>query len=213
MSSKKPGWTINQNVRDPVCGLWFTDKYVFLEVSRLSMSSLVYSIVGAPYAPNPLASAAKRVIRICVPDEWYRRSKSRNVSTASFEPSESTIRRLAALQESDEDDEDEGTAKLSTASDSRPSSTVTADWRGSLSQNRLSSLFDGWLGPASPTSPNRNITFITADNRKSVSEPMLVEHSIGRHRANSNVTDEPVEGVDEVDFENMLVSLCLSGGV
>lgn len=154
-----------------------------------------------------------RSFRICVPDEWYRRSKSRNVSSASLEPSQSTIRRLAALQESDEDedDEDDGTAKLSgdnTASPNNP------DWRGSISPNRLSTLFDGWL--RSPASESTHASF-TPDNRKSVvSEPRLVEHRTGNalKLASNDFSTDDESDLDESAFEDMLVcsssfALCL----
>lgn len=142
---------------------------------------------------------------MCVPDEWYRRSKSRNVSTASFETSDSTIRRLAALQESDED-EDEGTAKLASDSPMRPPpATNTADWRGSLSQNRLSSLFDGWLNSSPPTFPDHNSTFGSPGDRKSVSEPKLVGPSAGNGIVVDNTNTEIEGDFSEADFENMLV--------
>lgn len=143
---------------------------------------------------------------MCVPDEWYRRSKSRNVSTASFETSDSTIRRLVALQESDEEDEDEGTAKLASDSPMRPPpATNTADWRGSLSQNRLSSLFDGWLNSSPPASPNRNSTFGSPGDRKSVSEPKLVGHIAGNGLVVDSMNTEIEGDFSEADFENMLV--------
>lgn len=152
-----------------------------------------------------------------MPDEWYRRSKSRNVSTASSEPSESTIKRLAALQESDEEsDEDEGTAKMraETGSPARPTpNTVTQDWRGSISQNRFSSMFEGWLRPTSPpSSPNRGSAVFLPDARKSVSEPILVEPTTenGLRKANVNdANDGGLEEADEADFEEMLVRIGL----
>jgi diaphanous 1 len=137
------------------------------------------------------------------------------VSSASFEPSQSTIRRLAALQESDEEDEDEGTAKLrgDSHSSSRPNATIVSDWRGSISPNRLSNLFDGWLNSSPPTSPNapnnRSGTIFSPDNRKNVSEPRLVEHQTGNGLKKYQIPDtsdeSESEGFDEADFEEMLV--------
>lgn len=89
---------------------------------------------------------------------------------------------------------------------------ATSDWRGSISQNRLSSIFDGWLRPSTPTSPvNRASAVFTPDNsRKSVSEPMLVEQNTGhsflksdRSSWISNVEDQESE-VDLADFDEML---------
>ncbi|GLB34079.1 putative diaphanous FH3 domain contatinign protein [Lyophyllum shimeji] len=182
--------------------------------SRLPMSSLIHPIVKSPFAANPFTARARRVFRLCVPDEWYRRSKSRNVSNASLEPSESTIRRLAALQESDEEDGDEGTAKLSgvPGSPPHPAATATADWKGSLSHNRLSNLFDGWLRPTSPSSPNRSSTFTAGDNRKSVSEPRLLENaarSFSKPGAASEMTRQ--DDINEADFERMLDDMGLTG--
>src|SRR5262245_26692997 len=92
--------------------------FLLLESSTLPASSSMFYILQTPFVPNPFAPSAKRGFRFCVPEEWYRRSRSRPVANLSFEPSQSTIRRLAALQESDEegtDDDEEGTARFRTA--------------------------------------------------------------------------------------------------
>ncbi|KAJ6583786.1 hypothetical protein B0H10DRAFT_2168123 [Mycena sp. CBHHK59/15] len=145
--------------------------------SRLPRSSLISNVVGFPFSDNALSSSAHRSFRFCVPDEWYRRSKSRNLSSASTEPSESTIRRLASLQETEEEDEeDEGTAKLNDTVSPRASA---AEGASSATQNRLSTMFDGWLR-GSPVTPSRSSVVFSPDNRKSVvSEPKLVPHFTG----------------------------------
>ncbi|KAG6854352.1 hypothetical protein C0991_007857 [Blastosporella zonata] len=114
------------------------------------------------------------------------------------------------LQESDEEDDDEGTAKLGAAPDSSNHSNHTAtptDRRGSLSQKRLSNLFDGWLRPASPTSPTRNSTFSLADNRKSVSEPKLLQDT----SESSTDTSSEADDVDEAAFKQLLDDMGITG--
>ncbi|KAJ6515515.1 hypothetical protein C8R45DRAFT_809608 [Mycena sanguinolenta] len=172
------------------------------ESSRLPRSSLIFSIIGFPFSANPLSSSAKRSFRFCVPDEWYRRSKSRGLSSTSSEPSESTIRNLASLQEEEdeEDEEGEGTAKLNDPAPPR------SNGGGEAAQNRLSMMFDGWLG-GSRAIPNRNSV---VENRKSVvSEPKLVPHFTG-----SLINMEPVEedqGFDEAAFEDIMDDIGLKG--
>lgn len=129
-----------------------------------------------------------------------------------MEPSESTIKQLTSLQESDEDGEDdEGTAKIGhTPSSPNPlSEPASSDRRGSISQNRLSSIFEGWLRPTSPTSPTRNSSVVSSDNRKTVSEPKLVEHHTGDTSTKRGILDstdeEDSEDFDAAEFEEMLV--------
>lgn len=143
---------------------------------------------------------AIRSFRCCVPDEWYRRSKSRSTSSASYEPSEDTVRRLASLEESDEESEEgDGTAKLKESSPSPSKSTFSApnDWRGSLSQSRLSTMFDSWIHPTAVVDPP------STPEKKVVSEPKLVEHKTG------GSPGSPVPNPDDpeaAEFERMLVS-------
>ena len=67
------------------------------------------------------------------------------------------MKRLADLQESEEEDEQEpvegeGTAKAQVAVNQSPTSSPpkSGDWRGTFSQARLSTMFEGWL-PSNPT--------------------------------------------------------------
>jgi diaphanous 1 len=146
------------------------------------------------------------VFRFCVPDEWYRRSKSRSVSTESPTPSEETIKRLADLEEQELSDEEDGTAKQkdlvnSPPTSSSPSKSASGDWKGSFSQNRLSSLFESWLAPPS------HQTDSTSRDRMSVSEPTLLDQAAvdpKREVVSDNSSDE---NDDLVDFNQMLVSL------
>jgi diaphanous 1 len=192
------------------------------KASRIPNSSTMLEIIQNGLIPNPLSSNARRTFRFCVPDEWYRRSRSRNMSSnSSLEPSDSTIKQLAALQESDEEesDEDEGTAKTPKQihPSSRPSPTSQQSWRGSVTQARLSSLFDGWLGSAPPSSPpsvsNRNSAIFTPE-RKSVSEPKLMpQHSgnILRVDDSSDTEQDESDSFDEQAFEEMLNDMGLKG--
>lgn len=116
-----------------------------------------------------------------MPDEWYRRSRTRTLSSGSLTPSEATIKRLADLEESEEEDEDEpvegeGTAKAQGAVTQSPTSSPekSGDWRGTFSQARLSTMFDGWL-PSGPT-PATPVESSTQNKRISVtvSEPVPV---------------------------------------
>jgi diaphanous 1 len=161
------------------------------------------SITRSSFIPDPFSVKASRAFRFCVPDEWYRRSKSRDVTHTSLEPSESTIRRLV---ESNTEAE-EGTARFQTRTSPTSSSIVAArpaspDWRASISQARLSSIFDVWKLSTSPTSSSpANFT----GEKKIVSEPRLVEQHSGSGFLSS---DEEVEGsqkFNSAEFEQMLV--------
>ena len=77
----------------------------------MSGSSIMFEILQSSY------SSGQCTFRFCVPDEWYRRSRSRNLSSASFETSEATIKQLEALQESDEDEDDEAEEEGSESED------------------------------------------------------------------------------------------------
>lgn len=119
--------------------------------------------------------------RFCVPDEWYRRSRTRTLSSSSLTPSEATMKRLADLQESEEEDgepvEGEGTAKAKAAINQSPAGfpPKSGDWRGTFSQTRLSNMFEGWL-PSSPTPAARVES--SPQNRRtsvSVSEPIPLQ--------------------------------------
>jgi hypothetical protein len=180
-----------------------------LESSRLPKSSLIFNIVGFPFSPNPLSSSARRSFRFCVPDEWYRRSKSRSQSSASTEPSESTIKQLASLQEAeeDDDDDDEGTARLNETQSPRSNAT---DGQTSAAQNRLSTMFDGFWLRSSPAAPSRSSAVFSPDNRKSiVSEPKLVPHFTGGPLKENDGLDDESQDFDEAAFEAMLVrTLC-----
>lgn len=140
----------------------------------------------------------------------------------SMEPSQDTIRRLASLQESDEEDEGEGegTAKISNnTAKPTPAIAPSAEMRNSVSTNRLSSLFGGWLTqPTTTTEPSIATASASSDRdkRKSiVSEPKLVEqHHIGPAQSkpkanrgdgnNGTGDEEEEEDLDESGFNDLL---------
>lgn len=145
---------------------------------RLSSSVCLSNILKATKNKSPTNIPS---YRFCVPDEWYRRSRTRTLSSGSLTPSEATIKRLADLEESEEEDEEEiaeggGTAKADLATQSTASSPrKSGDWRGTFSQTRLSTMFEGWL-PSSPT-PIAPVD-PSAQNRRtsiSVSDPIPLQ--------------------------------------
>ncbi|KAJ3492688.1 hypothetical protein NLJ89_g11182 [Agrocybe chaxingu] len=181
--------------------------------SRLPGTTPMFNVVEFPFSPNPFKSTARRHYRFCVPDEWYRRSKSRSVPSAPG-PSECTIRRLAALQESEDEDEDEGTAKIGEKRPSQSDTDKTIEQRGLVTQGRLSTMFEGWLRSTPPTSPNRNSAILSPENRKSVSEPKLVEkpsrNSFSKASASDSSEDENEDDFT-ASFEEMMDDLGLKG--
>jgi diaphanous 1 len=168
---------------------------------------LAKNVVRSSFFSNPFSARARRGFRFCVPDEWYRRSKSRSITTGSLQPSESTIKRNAALREADDEIDEEGTARFQTAASHILSPTVappaSPDWRSSISQARLSSLFDVWKRPVSPTSPSPPGV---SHKKKVVSEPRLVEqHSGNSLLSTGDEVTEVVQTFNATYFEQMLV--------
>lgn len=176
--------------------------------TRIPFEIALSSVVENPLLPNPIGPSASRSFRFCVPDEWYRRSKSRTVSSStSSDVSQDTIRRLADLEEEDEDTEGEGdgTAKQKSLHTSDTARTgafkAPTDWRGSISQNRFSSYLESWMRPQSPTGDTKTPS---SPEKKVVSEPKLVEQKTGNSVA-STASNEQSDGVDFAEFEQMLV--------
>lgn len=210
MSWKRSGRREVRKVRHYFCSgnpNFFTKS--LLEFSRLPSSTLVSNVIETPFLSNPLCSSARRSFRFCIPDEWFRRPKSRPVTSTSLESSESKVEQLADLEKSEEKDEstdDEGTAKQQKVVQTpRPHNEEhnPPDWRSSLSQGRLSNLFDGLLGNPPSTSFK-----ISAPERVNVSEPKLVEHHTGSSGAgnSSGYSEESgTEEPDSMEFERMLV--------
>lgn len=120
------------------------------------------------------------------------------------------MKRLASLQESDEESGD-GTAKAqkeriqeTVSSASGGFFTATSEWRNSVAQSRLSSMFDSWMSPSS--SGNTVSSPPTSPERKKVSEPKLISHDTGGSidmKTSPDLSDS--QGVNSADFEHMLV--------
>lgn len=191
------------------------------ESSRLSSASTLSSLIECSSDRNPFppsASSVAHTFRFCVPDEWYRRSKSRSVSTTSTEPSEDTIRRLADMEEEEESGESGGTAKQKADTGSEPDLrtptsgfSAPTDWRSSISQNRFSSMFESWIRPTSPTAETTAIPV----ERKVVSDPRLMDRT-SRDLGSTGVPTEGDAGANDVDpgeFEEMLVCTCFKSGI
>ncbi|EEB91239.1 hypothetical protein MPER_10435, partial [Moniliophthora perniciosa FA553] len=120
-----------------------------------------------------------------------------------MEPSQNTIRRLAALQEIEDEEEEgaeeEGTAKMSDGKTATPthSPKSSADWR---TANRLS---NGWLDGGGGSGRN-SVVLSAEDKRKSVSEPRLVEQHTGSSLRHSETESDTG---DESDFEEAFNSM------
>ena len=175
-----------------------------LVTHRLDSSVAISQVIDAPFRPNtfPSKTQVNRIIRICVPDEWYRRSKSRVSSTAL--DNNDTLKASGHGNVEDDEEEEGGTAKQNHAPS--VSTSRSADPKQS---NRLSSIFEGWLpgGGLAPVPPV--LANAAAGDRSSinVSKPVPVlepqKTGLGVSMSDESEGDE----VDEVaDFERMLVS-------
>jgi diaphanous 1 len=173
----------------------------------LSQGAIFYDLFNSLDRPSTFSVKARRSFRVSVPDEWYRRSRPRSTSSLSVEPSESTVK--AALDMDTSEEEGDGTAKQAITSTavsdvSPPSKAKSADWRQSLSQGRLSSVFEGWLRPSTPTSPTRTGKSF-APERMSVSEPRLLERTSEDAGSHTGHADAMEAELNMSDFEQMLV--------
>lgn len=127
------------------------------------------------------------------------------------------MKRLADLQEAEEEGEGDGTAKqkdLPQAPETPSTSarfTAPSDWRNSIAQNRLSGLFDSWIHTSS--SPSSAVG--STPEKKTVSEPRLLqspEQPVKRSVGSDSRADQSVDA-DSQEFEEMLVSSCILKGV
>jgi diaphanous 1 len=117
-----------------------------------------------------------------------------------------TVKRLAALQEYEEGESNEVAVKQDEDSPSQSPGASSSDWRASISPSRLSNLFDGWIRPTTPASPTRASAIFIPD-KKSVSEPKLVEHGTGNVPIHTS-DDSGMDDFDLADFEQMVVRWC-----
>ena len=173
------------------------------------MSTLVEQSRNSPQASELI---------FCVPDEWYRRSSTTSrITAASMSPSELTLKRLSELEAEEADAEGTAKAKQSPVASAPASPTAKRSSDGSggtFSSRRFSSLFDGWLGGstspgAAPASPEVGKQEESAEENKLkrpiVSEPVVLD---ARLASGSESGDE--SGLDEEDFEQMIVGYILS---
>ncbi|KAH7887381.1 hypothetical protein F5I97DRAFT_822671 [Phlebopus sp. FC_14] len=151
-----------------------------------------------------LRSPGKRSFRFCIPNQWLRRSKQ----------SEADVLNTSAQFP---DDEGENTAKIKksepstvTPSTPRPGSP---EWRSSISQSRLTNFISGWSQPA--PAMTSTVVATSASQRKSVSEPLLVQQHTGGSFSSAMAIAEDHESelseVDAADFERCLDQLGIKG--
>lgn len=148
------------------------------------------TILAAEDVPPSTVPGTRR-FRMCVPQEWYRRSNSRSTSAPSlenlFQPP------AAVADDDDDDDEGDGTAKAGQAPTLTPSASAGSprSMVDSRSQNRLSSMFsvDSWLNvSASPSMPNPS---------DKISAPVNPDHD--------SEDDEQLDDEDNEAFDKMIV--------
>ncbi|KAF9232167.1 hypothetical protein BU15DRAFT_55302 [Melanogaster broomeanus] len=140
-------------------------------VTTFPQSTLMVDILHSSNSPPD--------IQFCIPDQWLRR-KSRKTSTSSHSSADTTTN-VGSAESSAE--EGEGTVKQekSSAESATPIPTTpgsgSPEWRSSVSQSRLTGLLASWSRPA-PTATSAVVATSTG-NRKSVSEPLLVQQHTG----------------------------------
>lgn len=157
--------------------------------------------------PFPAKTGAKRIIRFCVPDEWYRRSKSRSLSLTPIEGG-GTFQSNSSETNSDEET---GTAKQRTKASG--SSAMRQDTTQEFRQSGRFSLFEGWGTITSPYSGATALAHASPGDRStiSVSAPLAV---LSPQQTGLGVSfDQELdlsEDVVSAEFERMMVSLSLS---
>ena len=175
---------------------------MLIEPSKIPFDSVLHEILVFPCTANPFTRKAKRSFRFSVPDEWYRRP---GISKGTDESKETNDAHDPS-QSNENDSEGEGTAKAVTQSKTEASSSSGTGNRGSLSQNRLSSMFTGLLQPTSPTTsftPDNAVA--TSSKRMTVSEPVLLEQHTGGSIKSVGESSLTHVDIDPNAFEAMLV--------
>lgn len=181
-------------------------------INRLSS----FSIVAERLSQTRKVQAIR--YHFCVPDEWYRRSASKSRPAPLKETIDDSYVLRTSSPEPMSDEEGEGTAKVqSGATGVVTTENPATEFNETMSKNRLSTLFDGWMGGGSA---NSSPTSSRVDIRKSVSGPILVEKSIPGFASdtirshtslkNDNNNDDQSRASDEFDshaFEAMMDEL------
>lgn len=172
--------------------------------TRLPGTSLMSHIVETAVreCPFPARAMAKRILRFCVPDEWYRRSKSRSLSLTPI-ASGGTLQGDASDYGSDEES---GTAKQ------RHKAAESSEARRENQESRESarfSLFEGWGTVSSPSSGSATLARTSPGDRStiSVSAPlaMLSNQHTGLGVSFGQQLDLSESNV-LAEFERMMVS-------
>lgn len=155
---------------------------------------------ASPFAPK---LAAKREIRICVPDEWYRRSKSRSLSLTPIDGGDTYQEGRPSSDSGNTDEEQEGgTAKQKPKIETIASSSE----KQRASQAYRFSLFDGW---GNSPSNSRPLSSALPGDRSSVSVSapvaMLDPQRTGLGIDMAEEINLPPDDVN-AEFERMMVS-------
>jgi hypothetical protein len=156
-------------------------------------------------SPFPAKLAAKREIRICVPDEWYRRSKSRSLSLTPIDGGDTFQEgRLSSDSNNNDEDQEGGTAKQKSKAETVASASSE---KQRASQAQRFSLFDGWGN--SPSSNSRPLSSALPGDRSSVSVSapvaMLDPQRTGLGIDLAEEINLPPDAVN-AEFERMMVS-------
>lgn len=182
-----------------ICGQF---SHVQTVVTRLSSTLVMSNIVEQPVRPCPFPpeTAARRNIRICVPDEWYRRSKSRSLSLTPIE-SGGTLVETSSQSVTEDDDEGDGTAKQ------KPKAS-NSSVKQHANQSRRFSLFEGWGTVSSPPSSSAALASALTGDRSSISVSAPIA-SLQPQRTGLGIAFEEENELSEEDiaaeFERMMV--------
>lgn len=168
--------------------------------TRVSNSAILSHVLETPLKASP-STGAQRHIRICVPDEWYRRAKSRSLSLTPLE-SDGPQQDTSTLSE----DDNEGTEKQ------RPKASsvqrVSQDTQQARQSSRFS-LFEGWGTITSPPASTRPLSQVLTGDRSSISVPVAV---LEIQKTGLGIdTDQDALGEEAVtaEFERMMDELGL----
>ncbi|KAG8880257.1 hypothetical protein FRB97_000969 [Tulasnella sp. 331] len=156
-----------------------------------------------------LTQRPSHTFRLVVPDDWYRRSKSRSISSSL-----SLADDYSSSQDIPEDDDEEeggGTAKavnlatLGTPTNSGPGSPQSPS---KASQGRLSSIFDSWRGSIRPPT---SLPLEPTNSRLSVSDPVPLMAAVTGVAITFGKEESNEDDVEAADFERMMDELGLKG--
>jgi len=132
----------------------------------------------------------------CIPELWFLRPKPRPPSMHSL-PGAGGVVQMEPFTEIGDDN----TAKQKKSIVETPASgPVSPEWRTSIAQNRLTSFFPSWAQPA----PATTSAVIASANRKSISEPLLMEQNIGGNfPVSSGLIGDSDEGWNDIETEEL----------